>query len=150
MRKTITFTKQLEEYDGVSGSGKGTARLRLSTKEGLIGYKIKRFELITAAPYAGDNEHIVQIFSVEPGNPSELINFNDPTLLGAAITTLDTSGNGYHQIVRDDKVVNQDLYVTHVDRQSSGSINFLIELEIMPLDINEATVATLRDMRGRE
>ena len=150
MSKTLTFSQRLEEYDGVSGSGTGTSIIRLSTNNGLTGYKIKRFEIMTAAPYAADNEHIVQVYSVSPGDPSELVNFNNPTLLIAAITTLDTSGNGYHQIIREDVIINQDLYITHVDRQSTGAINFLLELEQVKLDLNEATVATLKDMRGRE
>ena len=41
-------------------------------------------------------------------------------------------------------------YITLQDTQNAGGSNYYIELEQIKLDLNEATVATLKDMRGRE
>ena len=53
-------------------------------------------------------------------------------------------------IIVDNKVINQDIYVTHVETVSTEQCNFYLELEEMKLSIDEATVATLKDMRGSE
>ena len=50
----------------------------------------------------------------------------------------------------DNVTFNQDIYVTHTDTNSAIPINYYIELEQRKIDLNEATVATLKDMRGRE
>ena len=43
---------------------------------------------------------------------------------------------------------NQDIYITCYS--TDNKINYYIELEQVPLSKDEATVATLKDMRGRE
>ena len=53
-------------------------------------------------------------------------------------------------IIFDDKIINQDIYVTHMDIGGSENNNYYIELEQLSLNLSEATVATLKDMRGRE
>ena len=46
--------------------------------------------------------------------------------------------------------VNQDIYISHHNADGTSSCNYYIELEQMKLNLDEATVATLKDMRGRE
>ena len=52
-------------------------------------------------------------------------------------------------VVIDNKIINQDIFIQHT-AQSGNACNFYLELEQVKLDLNEATVATLKDMRGRE
>ena len=128
--------------------------IRLSTNNGLTGYKIKKFQLIGTDANTS-YEGIVQVHSVDPGATAPtVINFEDPTILAAGIIqmTVNNQDSAYDTVVFDDKVINQDIFVSH-DEKSAGAgsaVNYYLELEQVKLDINEATVATLKDMRGRE
>ena len=54
-------------------------------------------------------------------------------------------------VVIDNKIINQDIFVQHKSLKSGKTLcNFYMELEQVKLNLNEATVATLKDMRGRE
>ena len=131
-------------------------RIRLSTNNGLIGYKIVKFQLMPELPGNADAEHVAQIFTTERDTAiptaSPSINFNDPTLIAAALTGNSTNitQNISQSIIIDNMTFNQDIFVTHTDAGNANKVNFYLELEQMKLDLNEATVATLKDMRGRE
>ena len=131
-------------------------RIKLSTNDGLTGYTIKKFEIISETPGIGDADHVVQLFSVPQTAASATVNFDNPTLMGVAFVRMDannvdiTARYGKH-IVFDNVTVNQDVYVTLKNaRNNTRKCNFYLEMEQVKLDINEATVATLKDMRGRE
>ena len=47
-------------------------------------------------------------------------------------------------------IFNQDIYVTHKDVAVGQTVNYYIELEQIKLDLNENTVATLKDIRNIE
>ena len=81
-------------------------RIRLSTNDGLTGYKIIKFQLFPVN-YNVTDEYNSRVYSVA------------------------------------------DIFVQHKS-QSANACNFYMELEQVKLDINEATIATLKDMRGRE
>jgi hypothetical protein len=126
--------------------------IRLRTNDGLTGYKINKFQIITAGPGKGTaTEFVVQIFTREQDGTSGDIDFTNPLLLAVAYETDDTTpSNPSSQIIIFDSMkFNQDIFVTAVDNSGgSGDVNYYLELEQMSLDINEATVATLKDMRG--
>jgi len=133
----------------------GQDTIRLSSKSGLIGYKIVKFQLIPNKPGALAAEHVVQIFKVyqDPTLISNEIDFTNQTLLAAGYVSNATSGDSSpprQTILFDNEVFNQDIFVTHKIQNGSGSVNYYIELEQIKLDVNEAAVATLKDMRGRE
>ena len=46
------------------------------------------------------------------------------------------------------KSFNQDIYVTMKDSSTGESCNYYIELEQMKLNLDEQTVATLKDIRN--
>ena len=56
------------------------------------------------------------------------------------------AAEGTSVIIFDKEIFNQDIYVTCAS--TDGPINYYIELEQMRLDINENTVATLKDIRN--
>jgi hypothetical protein len=129
------------------------ARIRLSTNDGLTGYQIDKFQVITKNPASETAELVVKVYSVEQSTVDAVVNFDAPTLLAVAYYEghSNSTNFGGHTIIIDSVKVNQDMYVTLSDG-SGGSIggNFYLELSQMKLDKNEATVATLKDMRGRE
>ena len=94
----------------------------------------------------------MQFFSVKPSVASATINFDSPTLKGVALYITSTASNDLYQAseIIDQSVLNQDVYLTVVDGIGSESANYYVELEQVKLDTHEATVATLKDMRGRE
>jgi len=126
--------------------------INLHTNNGATGYRIVKFEIMTAEPYgAGSGEHIVQIFKIPQTTATADVDFSDQTLLATAITNNSTSGYQYAtvpSVIFDNEVFNQDLSITHVDNASALSCNYYIELEQIKLDLNENTVATLKDIRN--
>ena len=122
----------------------------LHTNNGTTGYKIKSLSTIIDEPAAYDSEATLKIFSVPQTTTSSTIDFSDQTLLGVAYTR---TGSGSTEMV--DQVVifdhitfNQDIYITAVEPINSRPNNYLIELEQVQLDLNQNTVATLKDIRN--
>ena len=132
-------------------------QIRLSTNNGLRGYRIIKMSLICKQPGLGNQESLVKVNSVKTNEAiptaGGTFNFDDPTLLAVGLYTASTNQKTDPEdlnIIFDNKIVNQDIFVTHTDNEGALPINYYIELEQVKLDINEATVATLKDMRGRE
>jgi hypothetical protein len=144
----------IKTFKGLLADG-SQDKIRLSTKQGLIGYRITKFQAMPNDPMAADGEHILKIWSVEQdtGTIDGNVNFNSPHLLAVSTVANETDGKLYPiniNMVVDNKVINQSIYVTHSDIHGNTSCNYYIELEQLKLDLGEATVATLKDMRGRE
>ena len=120
----------------------------LRTNNGSIGYKIVKFEVIGQEPMGTDQEAVLKIYSIPQSAATNTIDFSDNTLLAVAFYENDanTAYFGGTSIVFDNTKFNQDIYVTN--QSSTGSMNYYIELEQMPLDLNENTVATLKDIRN--
>ena len=126
-------------------------RIKLSTNDGLTGYKIVKFEII--GPDSNENiESTVKIFKQQTATVDDKINFNNPLLLAAATMSATTSSanTAAQVIIFDSEVFNQDIYITLKGESYTSDMNYYIELEQVNLNLNEATVATLKDMRGRE
>ena len=143
---------KLKSFRGSIADG-AIQKIRLSTNNGLTGYKIKRFEAIPNAPGTGSSNHILKVYANVQTTTSGTIDFDNPQIL-ASVWMRDNVDANYvgaiESIIVDNKVINQDIYVTHVETVSTEQCNFYLELEEMKLSIDEATVATLKDMRGSE
>ena len=90
-------------------------RIRLSTRDGKTGYRIKKFQLMANNPGAQDHEAVVKIFSVEPVTNTATVNFDDPTLLAAGFYTANASAFNYPATlftIFDNVKVNQDIWIT--------------------------------------
>ena len=124
--------------------------IRLGTKRGEIGYMIRKFQLISKDPRDLAAECIAKIFTVEQDAVTDVIDFSDSTLL--AVSYFSNSDNPAYTadniIIFDHVKVNQDIYVTMYSDHDDKNCNYYIELEQVKLSLNEATVATLKDMRG--
>ena len=130
----------------------GIDTIPLRTNNGSTGYKIKTFQVMTGDEIGTvETANLVAIYSVPQTNAVGTADFNDNTLLAAADYRQhdnEAYGNTANVIVFDNMKFNQDIYVTNFDRNSGGSMNYYIELEVMNLDLSENTVATLKDIRN--
>lgn len=126
-------------------------KVRLSTKQGKIGYRIIKFSIMPNTPGAtSDFEGVVKIFKVSQLTFDSTVDFTDAQLLGAAYYQ-DNAGEHYPSsldIIFDREIFNQDIYVSYVRNTGSQKANYYIELEVMDLNDNEAQVSTLMDIRG--
>ena len=124
----------------------------LHTNNGSTGYRIKRFDLMSADyGTAGADSHssVVKVFKIPQTTADELVDFADNTLMAAATFERFTSvGTLTQSVFFDNEVVNQDIYLTHKDTQTGQSVNYYIELEQIKLSLDENTVATLKDIRN--
>jgi len=131
--------------------------IRLATNNGLTGYKIVKLQLMPVDPISTNQESVVQIFTTRNDatgsarTATSIIDFTDPTLLATAYIESDSSGSTPIFVdaaaIFDNLTFNQDIYLTHVE-QSTNGVNFYLELEQAKLSKDEATVATLKDMRA--
>ena len=125
-------------------------KIRLSTKQGKIGYRIVKLQVMQDEPGQESAEHTVKIYRVSQTSIDNKVDFSDSQLLGVALWHKQ-SGVTYpsdNSVIFDSVIFNQDIFVTHVDTDGSYPCNYYMELEVMNLSDNEAAVSTLMDIRG--
>lgn len=132
----------------------GQERLSLSTIKGKVGYQIRLFSLFPSRPgHGADTESTVQIWKEEQSAPSlsaVTVDFTDASLLAACYLNEATGAAnpaGPLIIFFDNEIVNQDIYVTHTETGNAEPVNYYLELEVINLASDEATVATLKDIK---
>ena len=107
---------------------------------------------MSTQPGAVDGEHVAQIFTIPKTDTSlyDNIDFSDQTLLASGYISTDSSevNADSRTVIFDNVTFNQDIYVVHTDVKSGLPVNYHIELEQVSLDLNENTVATLKDIRN--
>ena len=143
----------IKSFRGKIADG-GQQTIVLHTNDGSVGYRIKEFTLFPSRPGTANHiESVAQIWKVEQTtvattNPE--VDFSDNTLLGAAYLVDDVNmASGPIQVVTfDNEIFNQDIYITHTDANGTLPSNYYLELEQIKLDMNENTVATLKDIRN--
>ena len=142
MSKTLTYRGSL---------AKGAEeRIKLSTKNGLTGYRIVEFKTMNAAPGTNNYETITKIYSKAQGAGSATVDFTDSELL--AVSYIEDDSNAAYpqspqQIIFDTEVVNQDIYVNTESALGTGNTNYMIKLELIKLSEIEATRLTLKGLR---
>ena len=129
----------------------GQDRIRLSTKQGLIGYRVVKFQLMDENPMGTDIEGVAKVFKTKQTTVDQFVDFTDPNMLAAGFyeNATNIAYFGGQNVIFDTVKFNQDIFITY-HGTTATVMNYYIELEQMKLDLNEATVATLKDMRGRE
>tara|TARA_Y100000593_G_scaffold8869_1_gene16206 strand:- start:359 stop:802 length:444 start_codon:yes stop_codon:yes gene_type:complete len=142
----------IKTFRGLIADG-GIDTIKLSTPNGMTGYRIVNFRLMGKKPGDGSEgsyEHIVQIFKVKPDTASATVNFEDNMLLAAGLCFSNTNPhyNDTESIIFDREIFNQDIYVTHVDEDASRACNYYLELEQIQLNKNSQSVVTLKDIRA--
>jgi len=129
--------------------------ITLHTNNGSMGYRIVKFQIMPHkfGTSGRDYESVVKIYKIEQPSVGGDVNFSNQTLLGAAVAGGNADMTQYNTtpvIIFDNEIFNQDIYITHHERDGNESINYYIELEQVKLDLNENTVATLKDIRNIE
>ena len=123
-------------------------KIRLSTKNGKIGYKIIKFMILAEEPGQSHMEHTVKIYKITQTTINNTVDFSDGNLLGAAFLVGNANEYSTGEVAFFEReIFNQDIYVTHEDTGGSNACNYYIELERMELSDNAAAVSTLRDIR---
>jgi hypothetical protein len=144
----------IKSFRGLIADG-GQDRIRLSTIQGKVGYKITRFEVFPARPgHGADTESTVLIWKVKQTSVStttHTVDFTNANLLGAAYLNEATGATQPASpivTIFDLETFNQDIYVTHTEGANSESINYYIELEVMALSNEGAEYTTIKDIRS--
>jgi len=145
--------KMIKTFRGQIVDG-GQDTIVLHTNDGSMGYRIVKFDIFPRRPGGTSHvESVVQIFKVSQDTiptANSIVDFSDNTLVAAAYLTDDiNNSSGPLQIVMfEQEIFNQDIYVTHTDEAGTAKINYYIELEQVKLDLNENTVATLKNIKN--
>ena len=124
--------------------------ITLHTNNGSTGYRLTKFQVM---PVNSDTnvETTMAIYKIPQTAASTDVDFSDNSLLAAAIYTT-SSSNLYNPepiIIFDNEIFNQDIFITiKGSAAAQAAMNYYIELEQIKLDLNENTVATLKDIRN--
>ena len=140
MSKTLTFRGQIlhDQQD----------EIYLRTIKGKTGYRIKTFELISSAPGISTSESTIKIYKKKQTSIDALINFDDSTLLAAGYYQAEPSSySDYKQVIFDNEVFNQNIFITHAEVRNSEPMNYYIEIETITLTDIQATQLTLKNLR---
>ena len=139
----------IKSFRGLIVDG-GQDTIVLHTNDGSMGYRIVKFQIM--GPDANtDLEVVIKIYKILQASVTTIIDFSDNTLLGTASIN-DSTDRHYAPppiVIFDQEVFNQDIYVTNKGHDNPSPVNYYIELEQVKLDLNENTVATLKDIRNK-
>tara|TARA_Y100000310_G_scaffold98713_1_gene96511 strand:- start:205 stop:648 length:444 start_codon:yes stop_codon:yes gene_type:complete len=126
--------------------------ISLHTNNGAVGYRIKKLQLLPAVSAAADVSMTLKIYSIPQTTATDNIDFSDNTLLGVAILNNATASNDLFsdKAVFDNMIFNQDIYITYTEGVGTVAGNYYIELEQIKLDLNDNTMATLKDIKNIE
>jgi len=122
----------------------------LHTNNGSTGYRIVKFQIFPRN-FNVSEEYNMSVWKTSQTTFPTTFDFNDNRLLAAAfIEVVGGAAEGLSPVVVfDNEIFNQDIYITMIS-QAGAACNYYIELEQMPLDLNESTVATLKDIRNND
>jgi len=143
---------QVKTFRGQVSNDEDEEFIRLSTNRGEIGYKILKFQVLPSNPEGATTESLLTIWTTKDARDAQkgvgTIDFASPQLLAVIFWSssgIATTNPEDSTVIFDNVVFNQDIYLTC---KSSGNMNYYLELEQSKLDLTEATVATLKDMRA--
>ena len=124
--------------------------ISLHTNTGSTGYRITKLQVIPEDPTAMNMESVLKIYKIPQSSATTTIDFSDNTLLAASF--LHSSNNALYEvseiIIFDNEIFNQDIYITHNEPNATSALSYYMELEQVRLDLNQSTVATLKDIRN--
>ena len=140
----------IKSFRGRIASG-GIDTVSLHTNDGSVGYRIKSFRVIGSDPINNEDEGVVKIYTIAQTTATSTVDFSDNTLLAVGVWTSRATSRSYplnENVYFDNMTFNQDVYITCLEQASGNALNYYIELEQVKLDLNENTVATLKDIRN--
>ena len=140
---------KIKSFRGLLEDGE-QERISLQTNNGMTGYRIVKFELCGNKPGAVSQESVVKIYKVEQTAIDAIVDFSDNRLLGSGIWFNKSSVDFpvSLEVIFDNEIFNQDIFVTHSEIDGNEAVNYYIELEAMDLSLDEQTVAVRILRRG--
>ena len=140
---------KIKSYKGLMADGVQEI-IPLHTIDGSSGYRIVKFELCGNKPGDVSQESVVKIYKVQQSSVDAVIDFSDNTLIATGFWFNKSSVDFpvSMKTIFDNEIFNQDIYITHSEIDANEAVNYYIELEQMKLDLNQNTVATLKDIRN--
>ena len=138
----------IKTFRGLLADG-GQDRIRLQTIKGKVGYRIVKLAIM------GDSgsvqiEAVIKIFKSHQTTLVNDINFTDSDLLAVGIINQSSTSQNYPDdtsIIFDQEIFNQDIYISNKGADYPASVNYYLELEVIPLDDAGAEYTTLKDLR---
>ena len=122
--------------------------ITLHTNDGSTGYRIVKFQLFPESPNVNQSS-LVTIFKIEQTAAATTSDFSDNTMLASALYVgRESDYSSDLEVIFDNEIFNQDIYLGHTEISGTRGINYYIELEQIKLDLSENTVATLKDIRN--
>ena len=139
----------IKSFRGLMSDG-SIDTISLHTNTGSTGYRITKFQLMPNDPTDENIESVLKVYTIPQTTATDDIDFSDNTLLAAGFHKNANIGNYSADtiVVFDNMTFNQDIYITMKADDTADKMNYYIELETMPLALNENTVATLKDIRN--
>ena len=139
----------IKSFRGLMSDG-SIDTISLHTNTGSTGYRITKFQLMPNDPTDENIESVLKVYTIPQTTATDDIDFSDNTLLAAGFHKNASIGNYSADtiVVFDNMTFNQDIYITMKADDTADKMNYYIELETMPLALNENTVATLKDIRN--
>jgi hypothetical protein len=126
-------------------------KIHLSTNDGLTGYRINKFQIISSTPGTGNVELVAKITITPDTNIGPTVDFSDSDLLAVNYTRDGTTNERPYteNIIFDKETINQDIFINITDAGGATTpANFYLELEQFKLDLNTSTYHTLKNIRS--
>jgi hypothetical protein len=140
MSKKISFKGKLDDGE--------IETITLHTINGKTGYRITKFQIFPETPNV-NQESLVCIFKKPQTAAASTVDFSDSTLLASGLYVARESNLTQDlEVVFDNEVVNQDIYITHTEGESTRAINYYMELEVMAISDIQSTQLTLKSLRS--
>ena len=126
----------------------GQDTIVLHTNDGSVGYRIVKFQAMGTSDDE-NYESTLQVWSVSNAGAYQ-VDFSNQELLAAILYgDNNTAGTAAVQtVIFDNMVFNQDIYVTFESASASADMNYYLELEQVTLNLDENTVATLKNVKN--
>jgi hypothetical protein len=140
----------IKSFRGKIASG-GIDTVALHTNDGSVGYRIKSLRVIGSDPINNEDEGVIKIYTIPQTTATSTIDFSDNTLLAVGVWTSRATSRSYplnENVYFDNMIFNQDIHITALESVTGNALNYYIELEMIKLNLDENTVATLKDIRN--
>ncbi len=133
---------KIKSFKGMLENG-AQDRIYLAGGDSNIGYRIVKMSLISKTPGAvAETEGVIKVFKTKQTSIDAVIDFDVDELLAAAAYQ-DHDGSSYVSsidVIFDDEVVNQDIYITWSCTDNDIPMNYLIHLEEIKMSGSEQAV----------